>query len=77
MSDTQADSLDHASDVESSFRDWAIAELRRPLIPPEGFNGVDCVDCDEPIVAARLKMGKFTCIYCQEGREKKKIGFSR
>lgn len=77
MSDSTSDSLDHASDIEASFRDWAIAELRRPLIPPEDFNGKDCVDCDEPIHEARLKLHKFTCVHCQAGREKTRIGFAR
>lgn len=77
MSDNSADSLDHASDVEASFRDWAIAELRRPLIPPADFNGVDCVECDEPIPEARLKLKKFNCVYCQEAKERTKIGYAK
>ena len=35
------------------------------------FNGLDCVDCLEPIPAARLALGRVRCVECQERREKR------
>lgn len=35
------------------------------------FNGTDCIDCEEPLPAVRLNMGKVRCVGCQNDAEKK------
>ncbi len=38
---------------------------------PEGkFPIPECVDCDEPIVLGRLKLGRVRCCPCQEHKER-------
>lgn len=69
-----ADMCDHGSDRAQQMLDDALAaELRRiqaeaarPIVDHE-----DCVDCGEPIPAARRKArpGVETCIECQQARE--------
>ena len=70
MSDYSADSFDQASEVEAMFREKAIAAARASVIIPSDFDGKHCIDCDLEISAGRLALGKFTCIYCQELRER-------
>ena len=54
-----SDSLDHASEVETVFRERAILAIRRQEKPPEDFDGGD-------IPEARLALSKFRCVGCQE-----------
>ncbi len=36
------------------------------------FDGVHCLDCDDEIPAARLKLGKIRCVPCQSLLEPRK-----
>lgn len=65
-----ADNLDQASEVEESFRQAAISYARSKNSPPKDFDGESCYDCGVPIPEGRLKLGKFTCVDCQQVREK-------
>ena len=73
MSDNSADSFDFASEIETAFRESAIAEARKILAPPRHFDGKNCSECDEPIPILRLALAKHTCVYCQEEIERKKF----
>lgn len=70
MSDLNADSLDHASDVEQAFRDAAINAARTAEHQPKDFDGENCYDCGLEIPLARLSLGKFRCVECQTLKEK-------
>lgn len=48
----------------------AVAKAR-PEYHPE-FDGVHCIECDEEIPQARLKLQKIRCIHCQSEIEKRK-----
>lgn len=34
------------------------------------FDGVHCVECDDDIPRARLKLGKVRCVHCQGQKER-------
>lgn len=61
-----SDSLDHASDVELAFREKAIEAVRKTERPPADFDDKHCTECGGDIPEARLALGKFRCIGCQE-----------
>ncbi len=60
-----------AAELEQRHRDAALATHMRQVKPPVDFNGTDCVDCDEPILAPRLALGRWTCVECQTRKEKR------
>jgi phage/conjugal plasmid C-4 type zinc finger TraR family protein len=65
------DESDRATQVEEAFTDAALEAAReraKPEVHPD-FDGVHCVDCDEPIPKPRLAMGKVRCVECQRIRE--------
>lgn len=72
-----ADPFDHASELESSFRELSLSEARRKLKPEQEQNEdgtwpvLYCVDCDDEIPEARLAMGKIRCVDCQSNLERK------
>lgn len=70
MSDNTADSFDQASEVEQTFRDAAVAAARQAEPVPKDFDGESCYDCGLEIPLARLNLGKFRCVPCQEVIEK-------
>jgi len=61
-----SDSLDHASEVETVFRERAILAIRRQEKPPADFDGENCTECGGDIPEARLALSKFRCVGCQE-----------
>lgn len=68
-----ADNSDQASRVEEITTEEGIRRaLSRIEKAPSHFDGVNCIDCDEPIPEARLKTGAFRDIECQEKYEKQK-----
>ena len=66
------DPVDLASDREEIDRDNALRRVieRANIKAPADFDGETCVDCGLDIPAGRLALGKWTCIYCQELRDK-------
>ncbi len=65
-----SDSLDHASDVELAFREKAIEAIRKTERTPPDFDGKHCDECNLEIPDARLALGKFRCVGCQEVYER-------
>ena len=72
---TEADDLDRAADLTRQQNEAAIEEVRRAARPEQAqladgsWPFPDCEDCDEPIPAARLAMGRIRCVTCQSIRE--------
>lgn len=65
-------SLEMAEAIERGEREAGmarVAKLNAPQSHPD-FNGIDCVECDEPIHMLRLAMGKVRCTHCQQRTEK-------
>lgn len=67
----EGDEIDKANLLAQMFNDTALAKARA-LSKPEQVVGVDgqypitdCVECGEPIIMARLQMGKIRCVDCQ------------
>lgn len=73
---TGSDNLDFASEIEENFRQEAIKHIRALTVAPSHFDGATCVKCGEDIPENRLKIGKFTCIPCQELLERNSKLFS-
>lgn len=68
----EADNLDRASELEEVQRQAAIRAAQSKLgKPPAGFDGENCVDCEEEIEEGRLAIGKYTCFLCQTKRERR------
>ena len=68
----EADNLDRASELEEAQRQAAIRAAQSKLgKPPAGFDGENCVDCEEEIEEGRLAIGKYTCFHCQPKRERR------
>lgn len=71
-----ADILDQAAELSQKMGDMALAAARAKARPEQvarddgSWPHPDCVDCDEPIPAARLALGKIRCIACQTQRER-------
>ena len=55
------DENDRASAIEAQFNEDALENARRKTLPETNpdFDGLHCIDCDEKIPAARLKLGKY------------------
>jgi len=66
------DESDRASAIEAQFNEDALENARRKTLPETNpdFDGLHCIDCDEKIPAARLKLGKIRCVECQTVLEK-------
>ena len=65
-----ADVSDQASRVEAMANEESVKKvLKRIEKAPSHFDGVNCVDCSEPIPEARLKTGAFRDIHCQQKHE--------
>ncbi len=71
-----ANENDMASDLEEAFREKAIkaAQLSLKQHHPD-FDGVNCLDCREPVPELRLTMGRIRCVYCQNIEERRQKGF--
>ena len=68
-----SDNLDIAAELQQLLNDAGLEKIRR-LAAPEthpDFDGKHCLECDEPIPAARLKLFKVRCILCQTLKEKR------
>lgn len=65
-----SDESDRASKIEM---DGTQECLRRTLAKvekaPDYFDGTHCIECGEPIPEARLKIGGFRDIFCQQQHE--------
>jgi ribosomal protein S27E len=70
-----ADESDMASDMEEAFREKAIEYAQSHIRQHHpDFDGVNCLDCEEPMIAFRLTMGRIRCVYCQEIVERREKG---
>lgn len=72
MEKLSGDEADQAQQINEEFTEKSIAACRAKAqaeTHPD-FDGIHCVDCDEPIPEARLKMGKVRCVYCQQKKER-------
>jgi RNA polymerase-binding transcription factor DksA len=60
--------MEMAEQLDQSFRDKALADVRARVneAVPQDFDGKHCVACDDKIPKARLALGKFRCVACQE-----------
>lgn len=68
-----ADIIDDAQGYNELYQQVAFQNQRaknKPEFDPS-FNGKDCVDCGEPIVALRIQMHKVRCTQCQTDKEKR------
>jgi RNA polymerase-binding transcription factor DksA len=67
----EADDLDRAAELTMQLQEAAIAESIRAAAPQQvqlqdgSWPNPDCVDCEEPIPAARLALGRIRCVHCQ------------
>lgn len=68
--DNYSDSLDAVAELEESFRQAAIKATLIVEPTPIDFDGKYCYDCDIPIPKARLDLGKFRCVDCQDHKER-------
>lgn len=66
------------ADIANNTVEFCLAEAERrargksaPERHPD-FDGEHCVDCDEPVVAGRLALGKVRCLDCQLLLEKRR-----
>lgn len=65
-----ADVSDQASRVEAAAGEEAVKKiLKKVEKAPPHFDGVHCIDCDEPIPEKRLATGAFRDIECQRKHE--------
>lgn len=62
-----ADEIDMASELEIMFNEGAIAAVCSRLKPEhqEGFDGLNCVECEDPLPEVRLTMKRIRCVACQ------------
>lgn len=68
-----SDDSDRASKIEADARQEDINRVLRNIEKaPADFDGIHCVECDQPIPPERLKTGAFRDIYCQEIIEKRR-----
>lgn len=68
-----SDESDRASKIELVTTEECIKKVLSGIErAPGDFDGVHCVDCNEPIPEARLKTGAFRDIHCQSKLELKK-----
>lgn len=76
-SDNPSDPLDQASRLEELTTAYLLAQQLGKSNPeqyslPNGqWPTTDCVDCDLPIEAGRLTLGKVRCFHCQSDKEKR------
>lgn len=68
MSDI-ADNAD--KEIETNLALAIALQLRSgTVVPPDGWDGMSCVDCEGPVTpAGRLELGFYTCLACQVERE--------
>lgn len=67
------DELDMASEMEMAFTEKAVeavtSRLRAEHHPD--FNGVDCLECAEPLMPLRLTDRRMRCVPCQDRLERR------
>ncbi len=71
-----ADENDRASNAEYTHNQDALDRIRalaKPETHPD-FDGRHCVECGEPVLKARLALGKVRCVICQARIERQSIG---
>lgn len=72
----EADDLDRAAELTQQLTDAYISNARSKARPGQVQNAdgswptPDCIDCEEPIPEARLRLGCLRCIDCQTIWEK-------
>ncbi len=71
-----ADMIDDAQDKELMERESSLAAALQHIKPQThpDFDGVNCLDCSDPLPDIRLRMGRIRCVYCQELLEAKGRG---
>ena len=69
-----ADIIDTANAFAARLNDDALDRARGKSEPEShpDFNGLNCVDCGDDILPARLLLNKVRCLDCQEVLESKK-----
>lgn len=73
MSEFSEHYLERAMHIEEAARQQALAAVRRADAQQgqQRFDGQHCIDCDEPIPAARLALGRRRCVPCQQTMERR------
>lgn len=73
----EADILDQASELTQLLNDAYVSNVRDSALPEQKRNAdgtwpVTVCECDEPIPAGRLALGKIRCVSCQQDRERER-----
>ena len=72
----EADNLDNATALSQQLTEAYIHEARARGKPEQvqddkgNWPTLDCVECGEEIVSARLAMARIRCVHCQALRER-------
>lgn len=63
----EADELAMASYLQEQMNESGVAAARAALAPQkaDGFNGKDCVDCEDELPPVRIAYGRIRCTTCQ------------
>lgn len=80
MSERSADELDTADQLQERDRADGLARVREQLVQRHpNFNGVDCIECGDPLPAVRLAYKRVRCTPCQqeEDNRQKMMGRAR
>jgi RNA polymerase-binding transcription factor DksA len=63
----RSDELDIAADLQQRSNDEGLARVREQLVQKDPrFNGVDCIECGDPLPAVRLAYKRVRCTPCQQ-----------
>lgn len=73
----EAEDLDRAADLTRELDRKAVEEVRNATKPQQvqcidgSWPNPDCIDCADPIVVERLRMGRIRCFDCQDRLERR------
>ena len=73
-----SDIIDDAQNYNELYQKVAFDNQQLKLKPEShpSFNGIDCVDCDEPMLPERLRMRRVRCTPCQDILEQRARQFA-
>lgn len=72
----ESDDLDRASELTMQLQEAALAEVMRAAAPQQvqaddgSWPNPYCVDCDDELPTARLRLGRIRCVHCQDALER-------
>lgn len=71
MSDFSSKDCEQATEFEEQMRADGVAKMRTRGRLPEGWNGISCIDCDDPLPELRVQERRPRCVTCQSAKEKR------